>query len=150
MQYITIESSVKSTFLWKKWVRLLLGLILFALGFSYLSRAIEGDLILYYSLSMLAFVCGVLSLMQIYKGPFLKATEEGLQFKSTMKDAIHRLSWDQLRAIRFENRIVHFEIDKGTWPVHFNCSKENFSAIKRVLRHYAHERDIQVQEELEV
>lgn len=147
MQYITIESSVKSTFFWRKWVRLLLGLILIALGFSYLSRAIEGDLILYYSLSVLGFVCGVLSLLQIYKGPFLKATDEELQFKATMKDAIHRVSWDQLMAIRFENRIVHFEMDKGSWPVHFNCSKDNFKAIKRVLRHYADERNIRVVEQ---
>ncbi len=146
MQYITIESSVKSTWLWKKWTRLLLGFILIAFGFSYLSRAIAGDLTLYYSLSVLAFVCGVLSLIQLYNGPFLKANGEELQFKVSMKDAIHRLSWDQLSAIRFDNRIIRFETDKGDWPVHFNCSKENFGAIKKVLRHYANQRHILIEE----
>ena len=76
------------------------------------------------------------------------ANNNELKFKLSLRDSEHTISWDSLQSIRFEKRNVYFKvIDKGEWPVHFNCSKENFNAIKRALRHQANEYSIEVKEQ---
>ncbi len=147
MQYITIESSVRSAFIWSKWFRLILAIILLLFSISYFLRAYAADLLIYYSLSVMSLAGGVLVFINFFKGPFLIVNSDGLQFKVTLRDSVHKISWEQLQGIRIENKIVHFQMIEGEWPVYFNCSKNNLVAIKRVLRHDANRRNIQIQEQ---
>ncbi|MDW3192458.1 MAG: hypothetical protein R8G66_08835 [Cytophagales bacterium] len=148
MQYITIESPAKKTVVWSRGVRLFLGLFLVIYGFTYFTRGEDPASLLYYSLGVMALVGGTLTLFYYVKGPYLRVNSNELKFKLSLRDSEHTISWLSLQSIRFEKRNVYFEvIDKGEWPVHFNCSKDNFDAIKRALRHQANEYRIEVKEQ---
>lgn len=148
MQYITIESSVKSTVVWSRWFRLFIGSFLVIYGLTFFSRGEDPASILYYSLGVVILIGGVLTLIYFVRGPYFRADNNELRFKLSLRDSEHTILWDSLQSIRFEKRNVYFHVaDKGEWPVHFNCSKENFDAIKRVLRHHANASDIKVKEQ---
>lgn len=148
MQYITIESTVKSAAIWSKWFRLFIGVFLIAYGFTYFTRGEDPAGILYYSLGVMALVGGTLTIFYFIKGPYLRVDQDTLKFKLSLRDTEHTIFWNSIDSIRFEKRKVFFQIiDEGEWPVHFNCSKDNFDAIKRVLRHHANEAQIEVKEQ---
>lgn len=113
MQYITIDSSVKSVLLWNRWIRLFMSVFLLAYGIRYFYKAYEGAGTLYYSLGVMALVGGVLILFYFIRGPYLKVNGTGLKFKLSLRDTEHTILWRNLVGIRFENSIVYFQLFQG-------------------------------------
>ena len=144
MQTIAIDSEVKSTFAYSKSTQLLLAVFLFVFALRYFDKAWEGGWWLYYSLSVMTIAGAVLMVINYFKGPFLKITPQRISFKVNLRDQVHQISWDQLISVTFDEKIVIFNLKEGNWPVYFNCSKKNFTQIKKTLRYYAEQKGMEV------
>ena len=147
MNYITVDAGLKTTFIYSRILRVILGGWLIYYGFDYFLLREVSFVIPSAIISLVAVSAGVALIYFSIKGPYLKVNEDNLQFKLHLRDKPHQMAWSEIKSLKFDDRRTHIELPIGTYLAQFNCSKENFGAIKRALRHYGDKKGIAIYEQ---